>query len=574
MNMTAIQFERTPIIGARISQVPGALMLWALLGALALPNIAAAEFVFYVQDKEDLSDSLVGDSDCKTNAGTCTLRAAIEEISGHSCEGSYNRIILVPDTNLLKPDAYLLTQGPALKIGIPGEKIPDYNVCVQIEGTADNGGPAATVIDGNAPTGTDDPRMDSVFYVPSYGKLLLSGVTITKGHNHFPGGGAIRNEGELMIYGSLLTKNSTHGQGGAIHNKGKLWVNESTLSYNWSRPNFYPKAGGAIANVGGSVLMYNVTVSGNRGGLDANNRSSTKGDGGGGILNVEGGVFQMNNTTVSHNQTYRYGTGGGIYNDASSYARMWNTIVANNYYTNPTNRDDCRGTLESIGYNLVGDETDGCTVNRGPGDQIGGSVYTDPNTGEERYQSPINPLLGDLRQNGGPTPTHALFAGSPAIDAGNPDPAGYGACAEYDQRYLARPKDGPAQSGFDGSAVCDIGAYEYGAPELSVFDRADTEGNSGTKNMSFRVRLSYPSVEPIIVYYGTANGSAKAGSDYQAASGSVLFKPGEVAKSIVVKIVGDRTKEPNETLFLNISVRSGLARIGDGQAVGTIRSDD
>ena len=135
---------------------------------------------------------------------------------------------------------------------------------------------------------------------------------------------------------------------------------------------------------------------------------------------------------------------------------------------------------------------------------------------------------------------------------------------------LARPKDG----GFDGSAVCDIGAYEYGAPELSVGDQAVTEGNSGTKNMSFQVRLSYPSVEPISVLYSTANGSAKAGSDYQAASGSVLFKPGELSKSVVVKIVGDRTKEPKETLFLNISVGSGLASIKDGQAMGTIRNDD
>ena len=61
-----------------------------------------------------------------------------------------------------------------------------------------------------------------------------------------------------------------------------------------------------------------------------------------------------------------------------------------------------------------------CTVNRGPGDQIGRSFYTDPNTGEKRYQGPIDPLLLHLSQNGGPTPTHALLAGSPAIDAGTP----------------------------------------------------------------------------------------------------------------------------------------------------------
>lgn len=140
--------------------------------------------------------------------------------------------------------------------------------------------------------------------------------------------------------------------------------------------------------------------------------------------------------------------------------------------------------------------------------------------------------------------------------------------------FLGRRKDGPKRNGFDGTAVGDIGVYEYDAPWLSVGDRTVTEGDSGTKSMSFQARLSYPSVEPISVSYATADGWAKAGSDYRAASGSVLFEPGEVSKSIVVRIVGDRTKEPNETVFLSISVRSGLARIKDGQAVGTIRNDD
>ncbi|MFH0342942.1 MAG: hypothetical protein ACHBNF_12605 [Chromatiales bacterium] len=198
---------------------------------------------------------------------------------------------------VLDPGTYLLTQATPLLINRP-----DRLVCIHIQGTADNGGPMATVIDGNAPTGTaDDPRFDSVFYVGPYGDLVLDGVTVTRGHHHFIGGGAILNKGDLMIYNSLLTKNSTHGRGGAIHNTGDLSVNESTLSYNWSKPNVLAQAGGAIANVGGSVLMYNVTVSGNRGGLDADDQRSSAGDGGGGILNVDGGVFQMNNTTVADN---------------------------------------------------------------------------------------------------------------------------------------------------------------------------------------------------------------------------------------------------------------------------------
>jgi hypothetical protein len=280
----------------------------------------------------------------------------------------------------------------------------------------------------------------------------------------------------------------------------------------------------------------------------------------------------MNNTTVADNQTFR-GNGSGIYNGPNSTTNIWNTIVANNYDV-PRNRNDCKGILGSFGYNLVGDQSFGCTVNQGPGDMIGGRLYRDPVTGEERYIPWIDPLLGSLSQNGGPTPTHALLDGSPAIDTGNPDPAGFGACAENDQRYVPRPKDGPVQGIFDGVPVCDIGAYEYFAPRLSVADAAVTEGNSGTKNMSFEVRLSGPSVEPMSVYYWTANGSAQAGSDYRAASGFVQFNPSEVSKPVNVKIVGDRTREPNETLLLNISIGTGIVRIKDGQAVGTIQNDD
>jgi hypothetical protein len=118
----------------------------------------------------------------------------------------------------------------------------------------------------------------------------------------------------------------------------------------------------------------------------------------------------------------------------------------------PEYPSDCKGTLGSFGYNLVGAETTSvCIVNHGPGDMFGSPGF------------PLDPKfsLKGLFQNGGPTPTHALLDGSPAIDTGNPDPTGFGACAETDQRYIPRPKDGPAQNGYDGVAICDIGAFEH-----------------------------------------------------------------------------------------------------------------
>ena len=89
--------------------------------------------------------------------------------------------------------------------------------------------------------------------------------------------------------------------------------------------------------------------------------------------------------------------------------------------------------MSSSGHNL---DSDGSCGLSGPGDL--------PNT---------DALLGLLADNGGPTQTHALLAGSPAIDAGD-----NAACPATDQRGVARPQDGDG----DGAAVCDIGAYELG----------------------------------------------------------------------------------------------------------------
>jgi hypothetical protein len=68
----------------------------------------------------------------------------------------------------------------------------------------------------------------------------------------------------------------------------------------------------------------------------------------------------------------------------------------------------------------------------------------------------VNPQLQPLADNGGPTQTHALPATSPALDAGEDD-----GCPATDQRGVTRPQDGDQ----DGSATCDIGAYEYQVPQ-------------------------------------------------------------------------------------------------------------
>jgi hypothetical protein len=110
-------------------------------------------------------------------------------------------------------------------------------------------------------------------------------------------------------------------------------------------------------------------------------------------------------------------------------------------------------------------------------------------------------------------------------------------------------------------------------PTISVNDVSITEGNSGTKNATFTLTLSGPSVEAIAVRVETAAGTATASSDYNSINVVVLFQPGEVTHTVNVQIIGDSNLELNETFFVNIT-EAFATTIADGQGVGTILDDD
>ena len=122
-------------------------------------------------------------------------------------------------------------------------------------------------------------------------------------------------------------------------------------------------------------------------------------------------------------------------------------------------------------------------------------------------------------------------------------------------------------------------AYRYGSgaavPTLSIDDVTVTEGNAGTTAAVVTARLSQPSAQPVTASFATANGTATAGSDYQAATGTVTFPAGTVSRTIGVNVIGDAAVEPDETFVLNLTAPVGATlggRAGPGHDRGRRRA--
>ena len=243
------------------------------------------------------------------------------------------------------------------------------------------------------------------------GTLTLVRSTINDNVASIEGGG-VHNGGfsdVLTLTNTTISGNSANF-GGGIENRSVLNLVNSTVS-----ENIADFDGGGVDNFFGTATLTNSTVSGNSATSD-----------GGGISNQ--GMLTLANSTISGNTASD--DGGGIDNVAGDIELVNSIIAVNTAAFGP----DCSGSPTSLGYNLIGDDTD-CGFTAATGDLIN-----------------FDPLLGPLQDNGGPTETRALLGGSPAIDAipvadcndtdGNP--------VTTDQRDVVRPQ-GPA---------CDIGAFE------------------------------------------------------------------------------------------------------------------
>jgi hypothetical protein len=144
---------------------------------------------------------------------------------------------------------------------------------------------------------------------------------------------------------------------------------------------------------------------------------------------------------------------------------------------------------------------------------------------------------------------------------------------EDDEQFLVNLTSPVGATIADGRGVGTI-VDDDASPSLSVSNDATTaEGDCGTTNATFTVALSAPSGRTVTVAYATADVTAQAGLDYQAASGVLTFPAGTTSRTVTVPVFGDPAVEGNETYTLNLS-QAVNATIADGQGLGTIVDDD
>jgi hypothetical protein len=287
-------------------------------------------------------------------------------------------------------------------------------------------GRSLTIIGPGASQLTVSGNSSSRVFVTLAGSVNISGLTIANGKASLSDGGGISNATVLIITSCTLANNTATEVGGGIFNAstGALTVNTSTLLTNVAAVG----AGGAIYNAG-TLIVNTSTLYGNK----------SNGDRGGAIYN--GATVAVSNSTISGSSSVL--DGGGLASFAT--ASIFNTIIAGN--VSLASAQDCFGTYNSQGYNLIGKTN-----------LSSGWVASDL-TGSSA--APLNPLLGPLQDNGGPTFTMALLPGSAAIDAGKRG------TLSADQRGAPKPNDNLALGNAPGSDGSDIGAFEV-CPNLTV----------------------------------------------------------------------------------------------------------
>jgi uncharacterized repeat protein (TIGR01451 family) len=438
-------------------------LLVGILAGLALGAPAASAATFDVSRFDDPDPIL---TPCVP--GDCSLRAAV--IAANAAPGSTINV----------PAGRVVLSIPPVPIAENSAVGGDLDI--EQDTTIAGAGAGSTTVDGGG--------VDRVFDMPFDAfegclepdrKVSITGLTITGGRGElnvnsfggqkFLGGGGIVVCGQLTLTRSVVTGNEAVGGGGGIvvGNNSSATIDDTTVSANRQGGDGAPGGGAILVQPAstptivnpallpaGVLTMTDSTVSGNTAGGGG---QPALGEGGG-ILNL-GGVATLTNVTVSGNTAGgggAQGFGGGIFTATDGTTTLLNSTVASN--SADTGSGGNLSTSNLTGGGLDGNVSlkntivAGGTAAAGSENCNGDGFASQGNNLEDRNQCGaaaagdqrnLDPRLGPLAGNGGPTQTRALLADSPAINT-----AANAGCPATDQRGTARPQAG----------VCDVGAFE------------------------------------------------------------------------------------------------------------------
>jgi len=271
----------------------------------------------------------------------------------------------------------------------------------------------------------------------NYGTVTVTNSTFS-GNNADNGGGILNNDGTLTVANTIFSDNSARNPRGGIYNIGTLTVTNSTFAGNSAGA-----AGGGICNSSSTLTVTNSTFASNSAGI------------GGGIYNS--GTLTVTNSTFAGNSAIDFvdGVGGGIYN-------IVRLTVTNSTFAGNSAHDGGGNIYSNYGLTVVltntiisGGSCSGVITDGGHNLDSGSTCGFSGATGSLSNSNPQFDPAG-LANNGGPTQTIALQAGSPAIDAGDPTVCAAPPVDHLDQRGYGRPGVGKVN--------CSIGAYEFNSP--------------------------------------------------------------------------------------------------------------
>ena len=423
-----------------------------------LPTPAPCATALVVNDTGDAGDATIGDGVCATTGGVCTLRAALDEANARvycgpvsitfSVTGQISlvngQLFIAHDISVTGPGASQLTVRRSTAAGTPSFRI--FQVL----------SPAVASISGLTISGGS--INGSGGGIASAGTLTLTNVIVTgnSASDTARGGGLYVFGGSVAMNFSSIHGNSAVTDGGGIY----IASGTVTLAHSAVGGNNASGIGGGIVNSGGVLLLVSSTIHGNSAGsstggggiyttgvsgvsvtiINSTISGNTAAGPGGGIVTF--GPVTLTNSTVAGNAATN---GGGIRIFNPTLVTLKNTIVAAN--TTSGGGPDLSGAFVSQDYNLIGNTS--------------GATFSGPTT---HNITNVNPLLGPLGINGGPTLTHALLPCSPALNAGNNALA-----LDQNSSPLLTDQRGGSFNRISNGTV-DIGAFELqaAAPDLLV----------------------------------------------------------------------------------------------------------